>query len=325
MAQNKVIDIHCHLTRINPHYKSFDELKLRKDVITFYKMWAKLIKVKWSNDINTVNQRLDAKLLKLTTESKIDNFAIFALDGVYDDKGEIIHEKSIFYTSNEEVSKFCNNSPKLIPVYSINPMRKDALKQLELAKNDKSAFIKWLPGLQKFDPIGPEALKLVKECEKIGMPILIHLGQEFSFPGMKLEKKYHRMDVLTTLLNTNCKIIVAHAGGFSFLREKKSVKKLEELAKQYPNLYFDNSGMLEHKRRSRLLHLRKNSILQERILFGTDYPCPTYASPFILNIKPKKMLEIIKTKNIFDKDYKTKKALGFTDETFSRGYKIIFR
>ncbi len=37
------------------------------------------------------------------------------------------------------------------------------------------------------------------------------------------------------------------------------------------------------------------------------------------------MLELIKTKNIFDKDYKLKKALGFSDETFSRGYKIIFK
>jgi predicted TIM-barrel fold metal-dependent hydrolase len=288
-------------------------------------MWAKLIKVKWSNDINTINQRLDSKLLKLTSESRVDNFAIFALDGVYDKNGSIIHDQSIFYTSNEEVSKFCNKSPKLIPVYSINPMRKDALNQLELAVIDKSAFIKWLPGLQKFDPIGPEALDFAKRCANIGMPILIHLGQEFSFPGMKLEKKHHRLDVLTTLLETNCTIIVAHAGGFSFLRESRSVKKLETLAKKYPNLFFDNSGMLAYQRRSRLMHLRKNSILQERIIFGTDYPCYSHSTPFVLNIRPKTMLDIIKTKNIFDKDYKIKKALGFSDETFSRGYKIIFK
>jgi predicted TIM-barrel fold metal-dependent hydrolase len=325
MSQNKILDIHCHLTRINPHFKTFDELKLRKDVVTFYKIWAKLIKVKWSKDINTLNQRLDAKLLKLTSASQIDNFAIFALDGVYDENGEIIHEKSVFYTSNEDVSRFCNSSPKLIPVYSINPLRNDALEQFEKAKKDKSAFIKWLPGLQKFDPIGPQALQLATECQKIGMPILIHLGQEFSFPGMALEKKYHRIDVLTTLLDTGCKIIVAHTGGFSFLREKKSLKKLEELVKQYPNLYFDNSGMLDPKRRSRLLCLRKSPVLQERVLFGTDYPCYSYTTPFVFNIPPKQMLSIMRTKNIFDRDYKTKKALGFSDETFSRAYKIIYK
>lgn len=324
-SSTKVMDIHCHLTRINPYYKDFSQIKLRKDVVTFYKMWAKLIKVKWSSDINTINQRLDAKLLKLINESKVDNFAIFALDGVYDEKGDIIHDQSIFYTSNEEVSKFCNKSPKLIPVYSINPLRKDALTQLERAKKDKSAFIKWLPGLQKFDPVGEKALEFVKECAKSKMPILIHLGQEFSFPGMKLEKKHHRLSVLTTLLDTGCTIIVAHAGGFSFLREGRSVKKLEELARKYPNLYFDNSGMLAYQRRSRLLHLRKNSILQDRIIFGTDYPCYSHSMPFLLNIKPKTMLSIVKTKNIFDRDYKIKKALGFSDETFARGYKIIYK
>lgn len=327
MTENvTALDIHCHLARINTHFKKFSDIKFdKKGTQLFYKLWAKLVRIKWSNTIEILNERFECKLLDLTNASIVSNFVILPLDGVYDEQGEIINEQSMFYTSNEDIVEFCKRSTKLTPAASINPNRKDADAQLELAFENECALIKWLPGLQKFDPAGETALAFARKCAAQGMPILIHLGQEFSFPGIKLEKKYHNLRVLTSLLETGCKIIVAHAGGFSFLREKRTVKTLEALATDYPNLYFDNSGMLVYQRRSRLLLLRKSPVLMSRIIFGTDYPCYAHTMPFVFNIKPLILKQILKTKNIFDRDYKIKKALGFNHEIFGRGFSVIYK
>jgi predicted TIM-barrel fold metal-dependent hydrolase len=325
-TEEQIIDIHCHLARINTYFKDMKDISFKNSkYLVFYKLWAKLIKMEWSNNVVELNGRFEKKLLELTNQSRINHFVILPLDGVYDKNGELINEDSVFYTSNDDIYEFCKKTEKLIPSASINPMRKDAFQELAKAVERGCALIKWLPGLQLFNPAGEQALAFARKCKEYNMPILVHLGQEFSFPGLKLEKKYHRLDTLTALLETGCKIIVAHAGGFSFLREKKTVSTLETLAKKFPNLYFDNSGMLVYQRRSRLLLLRKSPLLMSRLIFGTDYPCYAHTLPFVLNIKPQYTLEAMQTKNIFDRDAKIKKYLGFNHDIFARGYDVIYK
>lgn len=325
-TEEKIIDIHCHLARINTYFKDMKDISFKNSkYLVFYKLWAKLIHMDWSDDVTELNSRFEKKLLELTNQSRINHFVVLPLDGVYDKNGELINEDSVFYTSNDDIYEFCKKTEKFIPSASINPMRKDAFEELAKAVDRECALIKWLPGLQLFNPASEQALKFARKCKEYNMPILIHLGQEFSFPGLKLEKKYHKLDTLTALLETGCKIIVAHAGGFSFLREKKTVSTLENLAKKFPNLYFDNSGMLVYQRRSRLLLLRKNPLLMSRLIFGTDYPCYAHTLPFVLNIKPQYTLEAMQTKNIFDRDAKIKKYLGFNHDIFARGYDVIYK
>lgn len=324
--QENIIDIHCHLARINTYFKDMRDISFKNSkYLVFYKLWAKLIHMEWSDTVEILNSRFEKKLLELTEQSYINHFVILPLDGIYDSKGTLINEASVFYTANDDIYEFCKQSDKLIPSASINPMRIDALEELEKAVLHECALIKWLPGLQLFNPADTKALAFARKCAAHNMPILIHLGQEFSFPGLKLEKKYHKLDTLTALLETGCKIIVAHAGGFSFLREKQTVKTLESLAVKFPNLFFDNSGMLVYQRRSRLLLLRRSPLLMSRLLFGTDYPCYAHTLPFVLNIKPQYTLEAMQTKNIFDRDAKIKKYLGFNHEIFSRGYSVIYK
>lgn len=325
-TEEKIIDIHCHLARINTYFKDMKDISFKNSkYLVFYKLWAKLIHMDWSDDVTELNSRFEKKLLELTNQSRINHFVVLPLDGVYDKNGELINEGSVFYTSNDDIYEFCKKTEKLIPSASINPMRKDAFEELAKAVDRECALIKWLPGLQLFNPASEQALNFARKCKEYNMPILIHLGQEFSFPGLKLEKKYHKLDTLTNLLETGCKIIVAHAGGFSFLREKKTVSTLENLAQKFPNLYFDNSGMLVYQRRSRLLLLRKNPLLMSRLIFGTDYPCYAHTLPFVLNIKPQYTLEAMQTKNIFDRDAKIKKYLGFNHDIFARGYDVIYK
>lgn len=325
-TEEKIIDIHCHLARINTYFKDMKDISFKNSkYLVFYKLWAKLIHMDWSDDVTELNSRFEKKLLELTNQSRINHFVVLPLDGVYDKNGELISEGSVFYTSNDDIYEFCKKTEKLIPSASINPMRKDAFEELAKAVDRECALIKWLPGLQLFNPASEQALNFARKCKEYNMPILIHLGQEFSFPGLKLEKKYHKLDTLTNLLETGCKIIVAHAGGFSFLREKKTVSTLENLAQKFPNLYFDNSGMLVYQRRSRLLLLRKNPLLMSRLIFGTDYPCYAHTLPFVLNIKPQYTLEAMQTKNIFDRDAKIKKYLGFNHDIFARGYDVIYK
>lgn len=320
-----VIDCHCHLIQINPKFNTLAEVRTLSSLHKrLYKLWAsKLVGTPWKGEVAELNRHLARKLNQVLETSQLTYAVVLALDGVYDARGELVHDHSVVYTSNQVLFDFVTATPKALAGYSINPMRKDAFDQLAWAVGHKGVLIKWLPGLQKFDPASARAVAFAKQCLAYNMPILTHAGLELSFPGMGVVGAFHKLSSLRPILETGCTVIVAHLAGVAPGRESAQLKKLEYLVQTYPNLYFDNSGMAVPWRKKRLMLAAKNDVLQTRVLYGSDYPVYSYPSAFVTVLGVKKTAQLTKLENPIDRDISIKHMLGFSYDSFTSCSKIL--
>jgi hypothetical protein len=73
-----------------------------------------------------------------------------------------------------------------------------------------------------------------------------------------------------------------------------------------------------------LLKIRKYPGFSERLLFGTDYPVPSFTFPFIFSLPTRELFKIKSVRNYFDRQFLLFRALGIRfcagPITESRGY-----
>ena len=119
--------------------------------------------------------------------------------------------------------------------------------------------VKLHPDIQRFKIDDYRCLKIYELCEKAGLPILMHTGDnryDYSNPNRLLPI----LEIYTSL-----KVIGGHLGGYSVWDEAS--KKLSGL----PNFYVDTSSSIS------ILGVDEAKKIIERygvdhVLFGTDYP-----------------------------------------------------
>ena len=83
-----------------------------------------------------------------------------------------------------------------------------------------------------------------------------------------------------------------------------------DLVASYPRFFSDISALTLPNRFKMLLMLRKNPTLQERLLFGTDYPLPVFHLPAWGRVGLHQLSGLIKTGNRFDRQYLVCHLLG---------------
>ena len=119
--------------------------------------------------------------------------------------------------------------------------------------------VKLHPDIQKFKIDDYRCLKIYEICEREGLPILMHTGDnrfDYSNPNRLLPV----MEIYTDLT-----IIGAHFGGWSIWEE--AAEKLSKL----PNLYVDSSSSLPYissETAKKLVH----TYGVDKVMFATDYP-----------------------------------------------------
>lgn len=101
---------------------------------------------------------------------------------------------------------------KIISFGSVHPLDNDVEKVLEDLKHRGFLGIKLHPEFQDFYIDSPEAIKVLKICEHLGLFVLIHSGADLGYPA-----PYHctpeRLE--NTLMHiTGEKLIAAHLGAF---------------------------------------------------------------------------------------------------------------
>ena len=70
------------------------------------------------------------------------------------------------------------------------------------------------------------------------------------------------------------------------------------------------------------LLLEENTAL-ERTLYGSDWPFPSNALVFWNQLAPGKLLALCAEKNLFERDYRLKQALGLPVPAFNRGDRLL--
>jgi predicted TIM-barrel fold metal-dependent hydrolase len=191
-------------------------------------------------------------------------FVVFTVDG---EKGA---SRGI---TNEEVAELAHQHGDVaIPFASINPHRgKDGVQQARrLIKDFRVKGFKFHPSVQEFFPNDRLAYPLYEVIAEAKLPALFHTGQTGVGAGtrggggirLKYSNPLHLDDVAADF--PDMPIILAHPS-FPWQEEALSV------ATHKPQVYIDLSGW-SPKYFPPILVQYANTLLKDKILFGSDYP-----------------------------------------------------
>ncbi|MFD9737060.1 amidohydrolase family protein [Umezawaea sp. NPDC059074] len=178
--------------------------------------------------------------------------------------------------SNEWIAATAaEHSDVLIPFASVDPAKGQAGARLfrSLVERDGMRGIKFHPSLQGFAPNDRSAYPLLEVAAELGVPALFHTGQTgigAGLPGgggvrLGLSNPMLVDDVAVDFPDLT--IILAHPS-FPWQDEALAV------ATHKPDVYIDLSGW-SPKYFPPLLVRYANTLLQDKVLFGSDYPVIT--------------------------------------------------
>ncbi|MGA7791628.1 MAG: amidohydrolase family protein [Candidatus Acidiferrales bacterium] len=194
-------------------------------------------------------------------------FVIFAVDEQLTGRPRV---------SNEEVVRFAEqNSDVAIPFASIDPNRgaEGVQEAKRLVSAGKVRGLKLHPPIQKFTPNDSLAYPLYEVFAEARLPVIFHTGHSGIGTGMPggggVRLKYgHPMPIDDVAVDfPSMPIIMAHP---SFPWQDVAIS----ICLHKPNVYIDLSGW-SPKYFSPTLIQYANTLLKNKVLFGSDYPLIT--------------------------------------------------
>lgn len=327
----RIIDLHFHYPFINPLLHSPGDMHLnilRKMLFgVAFRYYCRVLKVPYTKDLELLSARIRRRVVEVIDGSGADHVVALAFDGVYDSRGKMMLEKSLLHVPNESVYRLAESHEKVLAGASINPLRKDAFEELERAAENNAALIKMHPCYQLYDARLPRFRPFYRRAAELGLPLLVHVGFESAVPGMETRRRFTKPDQVEPMLEEGCRVIMAHGGGNAFLaeREKRWFSEVLGMLGRYPRLYLDNSATVRLHSKARAFSLLRNRTALGRTAFGTDFPVIPAAGVFLMRLGLARIRELTAIRNPVDRDIALKRALGFPEETFSRGYGLVNR
>lgn len=201
--------------------------------------------------------------------------------------------------SNQEIAEAAaEHADVLIPFASIDPARgpAGAREARRLAEGFAVRGFKFHPNLQGFLPNDRSAYPLYEVIEGLGLPAIFHTGQTGIGAGvrggggvrLKYSNPMHIDDVAVDF--PDLRIVMAHPS-FPWQDEALAV------ATHKPNVFIDLSGWSPKYFPPQLVRYA-NTLLKDKVLFGSDYPLLTpdrWLADFdTLDIKPEVKPRILK-------------------------------
>ena len=326
LTQIKTVDIHSHLLSADVKFDRFyDKLALAFFAKKFDINRRELIK----NGFEGYKSNF-ARLIK--SSNFVQKSVVFGVDAKFDESGNLAHKDKTVCASNEDVFAFYEQNPsEVVPFFSVNPNRKDALNLIEKYhkmgfKGGKLLHSYWETDLndKRYEPY----FMLLSE---LGLPLVIHVGDENSLAS---NKALESIEQLKSPLNLGCRIVCAHMGASSdgvlsmFSRDPEKLGAnyftLLRWLREFDGLYADVSALLCINKARILPHLKTQTQIHDKILFGTDFPVPfsvilsSYDLPFC------KRLTLNRIQNPLDR-YVCAMSLYFGEDSpiFSNYKKIL--
>lgn len=126
LTQLKTVDIHSHLLSADVKFDRFyDKLALAFFAKKFDINRRELIK----NGFEGYKSNF-ARLIK--SSNFVQKSVVFGVDAKFDESGNLVHKDKTVCATNEDVFAFYEQNPsEVVPFFSVNPNRKDALNLIE--------------------------------------------------------------------------------------------------------------------------------------------------------------------------------------------------
>ena len=256
-------------------------------------------------------------LLWQVRESSLDAAIILAQEQVYTRDGQLRRDIGTAHVPNDYVLELARRHPEFLPAVSIHPARNDALEELDRCIREGAVMMKCLPNCQDIDCRDSRYTRFWERMAEAGLPLLAHTGGEHTLPVVRPELADPR--TLQRPLECGVTVIAAHCAGKSGLFDREYFEHLAQMFRRYPNLYADNSAF-HIPIRSRIIPRTLAPDIQERIIHGSDFPVPIYGHWARLrgSLPRPAFRQWQRCRNVIERDFQFKKAMGFADATFTR-------
>jgi uncharacterized protein len=238
----------------------------------------------------------------------VDQAVLLGMDGVYDGAGQRDEGATHFLVGNDYVLATARAHPELLAGVSINPQRRDAVDELHRCADAGAVLVKVLPNSQRFDP-GDERYKpFYRALAARRLPLLSHVGYELALIGHDQSVGEPRR--LRVALDEGVTVIAAHACSSGFFGYEKHLPEMAALVERYPRFFCDISATTLPNRMSMLWRLRQHPRIQERLIFGTDYPLSVFHCACWGRVSFRALRELMTTRNRFDRQVRVCEHLG---------------
>lgn len=325
------IDIHAHLLGHGPKSGGYISSQMRRSVA--YKILLRRLGLHKIRNTDKQDEAYVLVLKELIEQSALDKSVVLAFDKAYSSNGIENTHLTNLYIPNDYAKSVCDKySATFLFGASVNPLRKDALEELNKVKEQGAVLVKLLPNSQGFDPADKKLIAYYKQAASLNLPLLFHCGYEHTIPV--INQDYGHPSRLEQALDLGVDIIIAHGGTSGLFHLNETFGHTLELLKKYPNCYFDNSAMTNVWRSKYLIWLLNPPTLRRKFgvelpnpfskcLYGSDYPIPTTPSAFAGQLTIKQLWALKKIKNPLDLDIQLKKQIGVPDNCFENTSRLL--
>ncbi len=300
-----MVDIHAHLLSSDVKFDRFYD----KIAIKFF---ASKLGMDAKELIENPYEAYTAGLMKNIRESKhLSKTVLFGVDARVDEKGKILHKDITVCATNEDMLElYQNNKDIVIPFFSINPLRPDALDLIDKYTELGFKGAKFLQNYWGVDTTDVRFRPYFEKLKEKNLPLIVHIGSESSVHSFKACESIEMLDQpLEIGVNTICAhmaLSYTPLGIFKALSQNpkhfnEEYFQLLEMLENHDNLYADISALLTPVRAKVLRHLSSQTNIHDKLLFGTDFPVPFTTVLNSHNLPFKRRFEISKTKNPHDR------------------------
>ena len=282
----------------------------------------------------------------LVTAEEIDGIVLLGLDAVYSpETGKLNKQKTDLWVSNvflndkisalnERLRSESDPSRKKKRFFlgaSVSPNRKKWEDELEyVLKKTDAVLVKWIPSVQHINVNDERHKEFYNALANNNMPLLCHVGPEYSFPEGIHKKHLDNFRFLETPLKYGVTVIAAHCAAPVFpLIDKNKIKEFHALMKDANGdgtvrLWADTSALSLSTRIPLLPEIRK-LFPPQWLIHGSDFPIPIEGWPHgpwvTTDMTLEEYTEILKVENPFDRDVMIKRAHGFSDSILENAEK----
>jgi len=273
----------------------------------------------------------------------VDRVVVLALDQYHTADGEVrgpcrrgVRFGTDLYVSNTYVRQLWLRHPRrLLFGASIHPYRRwgkaTATDMLEEVAAAGAVLIKWLPLAQNIDMGHPLTMAFLRRAGEIGMPMLIHCGDEKALGNMHPE--YADPTALLWAMRRLREegkmptVIVAHAATPALwpVTPGRTFRILVgALLGEFADapLYADLAGLGLFNKAHWLNRLIKMRAIHHKLVYGSDFPIPPTLLAFSLQLGHL-YHEIRAMPSWLDRDISLKSALGIGEDVLTRGSVLL--
>ncbi len=166
--------------------------------------------------------------------------------------------------ANEDVARFCSQSPRLIPFASIDPnTSENPVDELaELVRNQGFKGLKLYPTYQHFYPNEAKIYPLYAKAQELDIPVLLHIGSSiFTGSRLKYGDPIYLDDVAVDF--PELKLVQAHSGRPFWYQKALTLARIHE------NVYMELSGLPPQ---NLLTYFPELERIAHKVIYGSDWP-----------------------------------------------------